>query len=147
MKKSALLTFTALLATSTAIYAANDHEHTDASPQPNATMEMGGSSMMGAMSPEMQSKMHKMKADMMAIQKEKNPQKRKAMMSTHMKDMKNMMNMMKSERKMMQDKHINQMNQLEKRVTMMEAMMEQVVSTHITSLDPDDPVYKIDTMD
>ena len=145
MKKLTTLSIVTLLAASTLVFASGEHDN-------SGTMQMGSmpmsdqSSMMG-MSPEMQGKMTKMRADMMSIQQEKDPAKRKALMHAHMQDMKGMMGMMKDKRAMMQAKHMDQMKQLETRVTMMESMMEQIMDTHITALDPDDPVYRIDSMD
>ncbi len=119
-----------LISSTSIVYASGDHNHSDG-------MQM--SSMPG----DMKSKMSKMKADMTAIQNENDPKKRKAMMKAHMQDMKSMMGMMKDKRANMQGK-MDKMKQLEARVAMMEAMMEQVMDTHITSLDPNDPVYKLD---
>ena len=82
-------------------------------------------------------KMDKMKSDMIAIKNEKNSKKRKEMMKAHMKGMKNMM-------KMKHTKHMNKMKNLENRILMLEIMMEQVIETHITTLDLDDPVYDAD---
>jgi len=146
MKILTSIALASLLATASMVYAGNDHNHAGsdkAGGMPMGSMPMAGQSGMMSMSEDMQKKMMKMKADMMMIQKEKDPEKRKSMMKAHMQDMQGMMGMMKGEREIMKAKHLDQMKQLETRVTMMEAMMEQIMSTHITALDPNDPIYQL----
>lgn len=147
MKKLTSIVVASVLATSTLVYAGNDeHKHSDtdkAANMPMGSMPMAGQSGMMGMPSDMHKKMMKMKADMMAIQSEKDPAKRKSMMKSHMQDMQGMMGMMKGERDMMQSKHMDKMKQLEARLSMMEAMMEQIMSTHITALDPNDPIYQL----
>jgi hypothetical protein len=129
MKKLVILTAAALLATSALVYAGNDHDKQSGSMQKSAQ-----SAMMMGMSGDMQAKMAKMKADMMAIQKVSDPAKRKALMKAHMKNMHSSMGMMKNQ-------------QLASRVSMLEAMVEQMMVNQINALDPSDPVYTIDSMD
>ncbi len=128
MKKLVTLTAAALLATSALVYAGNDHDHDKQS----GSMQKGGqSTMMMGMPGDMQAKMANMKADMMAIQKVSDPVKRKALMKAHMKNMHSSMGMMKNQ-------------QLASRVSMLEAMVEQMMVTQINALDPNDPVYSMD---
>ncbi len=124
------------LASSSLIYASGDHDMSSMKDKEN--MSMGQSSAMAA-------HMKTMKADMMAIQKETDPQKRKAMMKAHMKGMNSMMGSMKNERSMMKDKHMEQMKQFEIRLSMMEAMMENMVHNQIILSEPD-TVFKWDEM-
>jgi len=135
MKKLSVFITTALLATSTLVYAGQNHEHNDSGKaqtmQPGAMGESGNMGMM--MSGDMQSHMTKMQTGMMAIHKETDPAKRKAMMDTHMKDMKSMMEMMKNRRAMMQSKQMDQMKQLSNRMTMMEGMMEQMLNSQMVT--------------
>lgn len=130
MKKITAIALAALLASSTMVYAGNDHNHSDS--------KGSGSMAMGGMSSDMQAKMKAMKADMTAIQKESNPAKRKALMKEHMKGMNTMMGSMKSgKHSMMKDSHMDKMAKLEARLTMMEAMMEQVVVNQTVLASPD----------
>ncbi len=126
MKKLTTLTLAVLLAGSSIAYAGSDHDH---SANKSSDMSMAG------MSGDMQGKMKAMKADMMAIQKESNPEKRKALMKDHMKNMSAMMGTMKGERASMD--HMNQMKQFDTRLKMMEAMMEQVVVNQAVLTNPD----------
>ena len=123
MKKLILIIMGTFLILPTFSFASSEHSHS----MPK----------IDKMSDDMTVKMDKMKADMIAIKKEKNSDKRKEMMKAHMKDMKNMM-------KMKHTKHVNKMKDLENRIIMLEIMMEQVIETHITALDPDDPIYDED---
>jgi hypothetical protein len=143
MNKLTAFALTTLLASSALVYAGNDHNHANKNTMAGNEMNMPGMANMG-MSGMMQGKMQKMKADLMAMQNENDPAKRKALMKTHMQDMKGMMEMMKSQRGKMQGMNMDTMEKLETRVAMLEAMLEQIVDTHITSLNPDDPVYQMD---
>ena len=123
-----------LLATTTFVYAGSDHNNSSG----NSNMAMS------SMSGNMQESMKAMKADMQAIQKEKDPAKRKAMMNAHMKSMNAMMSSMKSDKKsMMSDKHMDQMAKFDARLSMVEAMMEQVVVNQVILTKPDS-VFKWD---
>ncbi len=134
MKKISTIAVALVLASSSLVYASGDHDKSSMKSKDN--MSMGQSS-------AMMSHMKTMKADMMAIQKETDPQKRKAMMKAHMKGMSSMMGSMKGERSMMKDKHMDQMKQLEIRMSMMEAMMENMVHNQVLLSDPDS-VFKWD---
>jgi hypothetical protein len=120
MKKYTILIASALLATSSLVYASGDHAHEDG-------MKMKDKSSM-MMPGDMQAKIAKMRADMVTIQKESDPKKRKALMKAHMKNMHSSMGMMKNQ-------------QLASRITMLEAMVEQLMASQINALDPNDPVY------
>ena len=135
MKKLTTIASVLLLASTTFVYAGNDHNH--------SAMEKGGMAMSG-MSTDMQSSMQAMKADMNKIMQEKDPAKRKAMMAAHMKSMHAMMNSMKGDKKsMMSNDHMDQMAKFDKRLSMMEAMMEQVVVNQAILAKPDS-VFKWD---
>ena len=125
MKKLVTLTAATLLATSALVYAGNGH---DPDKQSGSMQKGGQSTMMMGMSSDMQAKMAKMKADMMAIQKVSDPKKRKALMKEHMKNMHASMGMMNNQ-------------QLASRVSMLEAMVEQMMVNQINELDPNDEVY------
>ncbi len=128
MKKLSTIAIALALVSSSLVYASGNHEM---------------SSMNGNNSNTMQAHMKTMKADMMAIQKETDPQKRKAMMKAHMKGMSSMMGTMKNERSMMKDKHMEQMKQFEIRLSMMEVMMENMVHNQVILSAPDS-VFKWD---
>jgi len=134
MKKISTIAVALVLASSSLVYASGDHDKSSMKSKDN--MSMGQSS-------AMMSHMKTMKADMMAIQKETDPQKRKAMMKAHMKGMSSMMGTMKGERSMMKDKHMEQMKQFEIRLSMMEVMMENMVHSQVILSDPDS-VFKWD---
>jgi hypothetical protein len=138
MKKLVTLTAAALLDTTGLVYADNDHNQ-------SGSMQKGGqSTMMMGMSGDMKSHMKIMKADMIAIQKETDPKKRKVMMKAHMKGMNSMMGSMKNERSMMvKNKHMDDMKQFEIRLSMMEDMIENMVKTQVILSAPDS-VFKYD---
>ncbi|GEM_PF-7020697 len=127
MKKLPALAIAFVLAQSPFVYASGDH---DANAMKMSSMSMN-------MSADMKSKMKAMKADMMAIQKESDPEKRKVLMQQHMKSMNSMMGTMKGERSNMHDKHMDQMKQFETRLAMMEVMMEQLVVNQTVLSNPD----------
>ncbi len=78
------------------------------------------------------------------IMQEKDPTKRKAMMTAYMKSMHAMMNSMKGDKKsMMSNDHMDQMAKFDKRLSMMEAMMEQVVVNQVILAKPDS-IFKWD---
>ena len=134
MKKLTAITTALLLASTTFVYAGSDHNH-------SSGMAMGK---MSGMSADMQTSMKAMKADMQEIMQEKDPAKRKVMMAAHMKSMHAMMNSMKGGKKsMMGDKKMAQMSQFDKRLSMMEAMMEQVVVNQAILAKPDS-IFKWD---
>ncbi len=125
MKKLTTIASVLLLASSTFVYAGNDHSN-------SSGMAMNG------MSSDMQTSMKAMKADMRKIMQEKDPAKRKAMMAEHMKSMNTMMNSMKSNKKsMMSKEHMDQMAKFDTRLSMLEAMMEQVVVNQTLLAKPD----------
>jgi len=134
MKNISTIAVALVLASSSLVYASGDHDKSSMKGKDN--MSMGQSS-------AMMSHMKTMKADMMAIQKETDPKKRKAMMKAHMKGMSSMMGTMKGERSMMKDKHMEQMKQLEIRMSMMEVMMENMVHNQVILSAPDS-VFKWD---
>jgi|GEM_PF-2251922 len=140
---TSLLTAT-LLSTSILVSADQKHGHDNTSSQQTMSPSMmGKSGNMGMMmSGDMQAHMTKMQADMMAIQNETDPAQRKALMDNHFKDMKSMMGMMKKRREMMQSQQMNQMVQFDKRLSMMEAMMEQVVNSQIVTQGAKVPISK-----
>jgi hypothetical protein len=142
MKKLTTIAVATLLVMSTFAYADSDHNKSGAKDSPSMSMS-NNSGIMG-MSADMHKHMQKMKADMIAIQKEPDPKKRKAMMEAHMKEMNSTMGMMKHKRSMMADKHMEQMAQLENRVAMLEAMVEQLVATQSVILNPGDSLFKWD---
>ena len=124
MNKLSTLAAVLLLTSSSFSFASGDHNHA----KNDGMMQQ---------SDMMQMHMKTMKSDMMAIQKETDPNKRKSMMKAHMKSMNSMMSTMKNERSMMKDKHMEQMKQLELRVSMMEAMMENLVKNQVILSAPD----------
>jgi hypothetical protein len=124
MKKMTMIATALILATSTLVYAGDDHKHSEG-------MSMN-------MSSDMQSSMKSMKADMKKIQQEKDPTKRKAMMKAHMKGMSSMMSTMKGDKTSMMGKdHMDKMTKMETRISMLEAMMEQVVVSQVILSNPD----------
>jgi hypothetical protein len=134
MNKISTVAVALVLASSSLAYASGDHDM--------STMKGKGNMSMGQ-SDTMQAHMKTMKADMIAIHKETDPNKRKAMMKAHMKGMSSMMGTMKGERSMMKDKHMDQMKQLEIRMSMMEVMMENMVHNQVILSAPDS-VFKWD---
>ena len=130
MKKIAAVLVALVFASSSLVYASDDDHDTSS----NMYMNQSGA---------MKAHMKTMKVDMMAIQKEADPEKRKAMMKAHMKSMNSMMGTMKSERSMMKDKHTEQMTQFEIRLSMMEVMMENMVQSQVILSAPDS-VFKWD---
>lgn len=89
-----------------------------------------------------------MKADMNKIMQEKDPTKRKAMMTAYMKSMHAMMNSMKGDKKsMMSNDHMDQMAKFDKRLSMMEAMMEAMMEQVVVNqaiLAKPDSIFKWD---
>ena len=134
MKKMTTIAAALLLASTTVVYAVDDHKLSSGNPDP----------VISSMSGNMQESMKAMKADMQAIQKEKDPAKRKAMMSAHMKSMNAMMNSMKSgKQSMMSDDHMDQMAKFDARLSMIESMMEQLVVNQVILTKPDS-IFKWD---
>ncbi|WP_198264598.1 hypothetical protein [sulfur-oxidizing endosymbiont of Gigantopelta aegis] len=124
MKKITMIATALVLATSTMAYAGDDHKHSDG--------------MAMSMSSDMSASMKSMKADMKKIQQEKDPAKRKSMMKTHMKGMSAMMSTMKGDKNSMMGKdHMDKMSKMETRISMLEAMMEQVVVSQVILSAPD----------
>lgn len=136
MNKISTIAVALLLTSSSLAYASGDHDMSSMKGQDNMSMGQSGA---------MMSHMKTMKADMMAIQKETDPNKRKAMMKAHMKGMNSMMGTMKGERSMMKNKQMEQMKQFEIRLSMMESMMENVVQNQVILSAPDS-VFKWDEM-
>ena len=134
MKKISTIAVALVLASSSLVYASGDHDKSSMKGKENMSMDQSSA---------MKAHMKTMKADMMAIQKETDPKKRKAMMKAHMKGMNSMMGAMKSDRTMMKSNHMEQMKQFEIRLSMMEGMMENMVKNQIILSEPDS-VFKWD---
>jgi hypothetical protein len=128
MNKISTIAVALVLASSSLVYASGDHDMSSMKGKDNMSMDQSSA---------MKAHMKTMKADMMAIQKETDPKKRKVTMKAHMKGMSSMMGTMKGERSMMKNKHMDKMKQLEIRMSMMEAMMENMVQNQVLLSNPD----------